>query len=298
MTHRKFVFVAIGLVCAAILFLITPQLLKIYTSLQLAEHYVPAAGLKLQPQITMGLENDRCEGKQAGAVRLMRSKGTYEICTLNGWKYIDACVAKMGSRCVDGTVFVGISPDTNEPMFATPCDATGYLVDGACRICEDSNQLWSGLGEVCEFSGGARSGVPWSNADGEDTSSEAASYSSGKDNTKKLLSRTDARSQFVAASYCGTLRAYGHTDWYLPARDELALAMNALSLTTASGQIDRRHISSERYWSSTEEGASGAWFSGANGGITDTSGKDRLFGVQCVRQPDIEPAGMSPTRLR
>ena len=39
-------------------------------------------------------------------------------------KEISLAEPKIGDRMPDGTIFAGISPDTNKPMYATPADAS------------------------------------------------------------------------------------------------------------------------------------------------------------------------------
>jgi len=41
-----------------------------------------------------------------------------------GWVEPPPAEPKVGDKMLDGTVFAGISPDTNKPMYATPADAS------------------------------------------------------------------------------------------------------------------------------------------------------------------------------
>jgi hypothetical protein len=45
-----------------------------------------------------------------------------------GWVEPPPAEPKVGDRMLDGTVFAGISPDTNKPMYATPADAPLTMV--------------------------------------------------------------------------------------------------------------------------------------------------------------------------
>ena len=79
-----------------------------------------------------------------------------------------------------------------------------------------------------------------------------------------------------AAYLCDTLTAYGHSDWYLPAKDEL----NAMYQNKAiiGG------FSSSYYWSSTEDDNNDAWRQDFYDGSQDHL--DKVFNgrVRCVRR--------------
>jgi len=46
-----------------------------------------------------------------------------ETLQAGGWVEAPPAEPKIGDKMPDGTVFAGISPDTNKPMYATPADA-------------------------------------------------------------------------------------------------------------------------------------------------------------------------------
>jgi hypothetical protein len=56
---------------------------------------------------------------------------------------------------------------------------------------------------------------------------------------------------YCAASICDSMTAYGYTDWYLPAKNELEAIYQHFSATSG--------IFQSTYWSSTESSADEAW---------------------------------------
>ena len=82
----------------------------------------------------------------------------------------------------------------------------------------------------------------------------------------------------MAARACYDLEAHGHSDWFLPAKEELTmLALHADEI----GGFD-----SDRYWSSTEYMGHGAWSQrfapGHNAPLTAVKSETRA--VRCIRR--------------
>ena len=75
---------------------------------------------------------------------------------------------------------------------------------------------------------------------------------------------------------CHNLTFGGHSDWYLPAQDEL---ITILTNYTAIGGIS----SSSYYWSSSENGNGNAWMVSPGGGL-NTNNKTAGYAVRCVRR--------------
>lgn len=180
----------------------------------------------------------------------------------------DSCSASNivpGAVCLDGSVYAGLSPDGNVPMYTTPANA------------------------------GAR--MPWNNGNSSGyvntpvtdcidyLPSTASSCWTGEANTATLIA-TDSDSgvggvqPHQAAQYCADLVAHGFDDWYLPAQDEMYVLYN--NRTSIGG------FPTEYYWVSSEVNNSvGRAFDFINGNPTsttkNTSGSPNGL-VRCVRK--------------
>lgn len=112
----------------------------------------------------------------------------------------------------------------------------------------------------------------------------ATNLDNGKENTATLLARTDG--PYLAAEYCQTLNNQeheGHTDWYLPAINQLEAGMNKFAVEGASNWIGFEDYID--YWSSTEfsDLAAGDVYY-YNGVGTSSSHKDTdHYNVRCFR---------------
>lgn len=89
----------------------------------------------------------------------------------------------------------------------------------------------------------------------------AGSYADGSANTASVVQQAGASA--AAAYYCDTLTMSGKDDWYLPAIDELVLLNDArYQFNRAAGEDEdpvSHGLTADRYWSSTESGATEAW---------------------------------------
>jgi len=137
-----------------------------------------------------------------------------------------------GTVCADGTIYAGQSPDGNVAMYTSRCD---------------EGMSWSGA--ACT---GSRVSLPWNNGNGSDYVSTGTGNSiTGQANTSTLDgldsdSGTAGTQLHQAAQRCADLNLNGHTDWYLPAQQEL----NVLYLN--NGVIGNFNTGGSFYWSSTE----------------------------------------------
>jgi hypothetical protein len=100
----------------------------------------------------------------------------------------------------------------------------------------------------------------------------------GAGNTDDLVNMSDAGAPYEAADYCDGLTAHGHSDWYLPAKDELYLFWNEGS--PVAGVVTGQ---SNWYWSSTEGANDLAWIQRFGDGVQTSYGKHTTQLVRCVR---------------
>lgn len=120
----------------------------------------------------------------------------------------------------------------------------------------------------------------WNNGTTNYATTGILSTTDGKSNTEELVALSDAGAPYEAAEYCDGLTAHGHSDWYLPAKDELNLFWNdgsPVAEVTTSGSY---------YWSSTEDSYNGAWIQRFSDGWQYTSYKNSYRQVRCVRSAE------------
>ncbi|MFN3700406.1 MAG: DUF1566 domain-containing protein [Alphaproteobacteria bacterium] len=87
---------------------------------------------------------------------------------------------------------------------------------------------------------------------------------------------------YVSANYCNSLNAHGHTDWYLPAQDELnVLWINRMAI----GGFNVTGIFLHSfYWSSSEEYSINARIQRFSDGSQLGYSKNNTVKVRCVRR--------------
>ena len=169
----------------------------------------------------------------------------------------------IGEVCSDGSIYAGLSPDGNAPMFTTPADwgsapwnnsnITG-AVDTALQNCS--------------------------------TGTESACFA-GDDNTLVLASADSDNSvggtqPHLAARACNDLVALGRKDWYLPSIAEL----DVLHTNRASGALSGTFSSAADYWSSSEIDSTQAALFDFSLGVPNSGNKTASDNVRCVRKGD------------
>ena len=115
-------------------------------------------------------------------------------------------------------------------------------------------------------------GIQWYN--GSYITTNATSTTDGAANTDSIVKYQGAGA--YATYLCDTLTAFGHSDWYLPAKDELnAMYQNK---ATIGG------FSSSSYWSSTEYDVNFAWYQYFVN-VNQSNGSKSFYNrVRCVRR--------------
>ena len=129
----------------------------------------------------------------------------------------DPCsgIPALGTTCADGTVYVGLSPDGNNPMFTTPTEVfSGMMPFGV------NNTTLTGITN------------PYT----------------GRANTAAFKALSNPDIPYNAILACTGLNFGGHTDWYLPAVGELSTIWANVSQLSAAHFIADGHAA---YWSST-----------------------------------------------
>ena len=86
------------------------------------------------------------------------------------------------------------------------------------------------------------------------TTMVATSKTNGPGNTAVILN--NQTTTFPAAQFCADLRIGGFDDWYLPSKDELAVAWKAKKALADIGEA----FADNYFWSSTEYSTVYAWY--------------------------------------
>lgn len=167
----------------------------------------------------------------------------------------------VGDACADGTIYAGITPDGNVRMYAEP---------------------------TTSFFGG-----PWTYGTGNPAVTDVLT---GMTNTVTGAANTAALSlggtwedadagvagvqPHESANYCTDLTLDGHTDWYLPALDELRVL--------STNQVAIGQFVADEYWASNEDPSSPTDCALAiafpSGNETSFRAKYDYRSVRCVRK--------------
>jgi hypothetical protein len=160
-----------------------------------------------------------------------------------------------GQACNDGSVYAGLSPDGNVAMYTTPADQGQF---------------------------------PWNDGNGSGfVTTNQTSTVTGETNTANLITiDSDFAASGIqphrAAQACADLTAHGHSDWYLPAEDEINVLYTnnaAIGGFNTSGSFPAGY-----YWSSTEYSNGPARAQRFSSGIYLNYNKDENLSVRCVRK--------------
>ena len=122
-----------------------------------------------------------------------------------------------------------------------------------------------------------------------DSSDGTSSNDDGQANSERIND-----GNHPAAQFCRSIKAAGHSDWYLPSKDELAMIYQNLGPRRETTPEFFREGAAEAfqpnwYWSSTENASYSftAWTVGFTSGHQYDFSKDYLFGVRAGRRLKI-----------
>ena len=132
----------------------------------------------------------------------------------------------IGDVCADGTIYAGLTPDGNVRMY-TQATVT------------DNNDPWSfGVGNPPVMAVLTGMSNPVTGAANTAALSLGGAYQDA-DSGAPGIQKHDS------ANYCTDLASNGHTDWYLPAYDELRVL--------ADNQVAIGGFTPDEYWASNED---------------------------------------------
>ena len=192
---------------------------------------------------------------------------------------VSGCTTTIGTVCADGTIYVGLSPDSGTPMYIAPCEY-GMTLSGSSCVGTGSTYTWSTGTTIAHTS--------------IEIGSTPSAANTGKSNTAYLIGLTDADKPYTAAILCSSLSGYyGHSDWYLPGLGELTVLYvnraaigttgSAGSVSGITGALDST-TGTSFHWSSSESTSYYSLVERFSDGSQSTSGKATYFEVRCVRR--------------
>lgn len=191
-----------------------------------------------------------------GDVMFNTTHDTFQGCTGRGWMAFTGLggpislsgppgCTNIGNLCADGTVFAGFHPITHEHLFIPTTDQ----------------------GTTSE----------WKTSTGTDDITTDSLYD-GRTNTNQIPNSAT----FPAFKLCKDLGAGSHTDWYLPSQVETYHLWAVRGIIEAGGNIT--NFQNATYWSSTEYTTNAAWAQDFTTGFQNSSGKNFVYRVRCVRR--------------
>ncbi len=131
------------------------------------------------------------------------------------------------------------------------------------------------------------SGYAWDTTPPSKTGANGDQPYAGKINTQIIITTIGSK-RALAASVCANSHSQGYSDWYLPAKNELALMLGKGMLTAKITETAKAHNGSDfshnPYWSSTEFAFNSAWnISGGSSTHEATYKKNIPLSVRCIR---------------
>lgn len=131
-----------------------------------------------------------------------------------------------------------------------------------------------GLIAAVKDTGDVTGRMRWGSAAFKLSGASGTAVGTGSANTTKIIA-VEGKSLVYAARLCRNYRGGGHSDWFLPSKDELYLLYQQKNVVGGFVQ--------GAYWSSSEFDHSLAWTKYFYNDIAQYSHKDRFNGVRAIR---------------
>lgn len=163
----------------------------------------------------------------------------------------------VGTVCADGSVYIGINPETGTKTYAMACIAGRTLSGSTCS--------------------GTATTRAWATAATINTGVTDLAF--GETNTTDLVGLSNADSPYPAAAYCDGLSQHSQTDWYLPSVVEAQLLIAGCDFIP-----DMSCSSSARHWTSVETSTTQARNFTQSGSNISSISKTTTYGVRCIRK--------------
>lgn len=221
--------------------------------------------------IIPGFDSSPCSGSNEGAIRYNGATSCAEYCNGTAWICPTTTIASppttpptncpnIGDTCDDGSIYAGLTPDGDVKMYTTPADAGQFSWN-------DGTNNWLDIATLTNCVAGTE-----------------ITCDTGEANTALLaaLGTSPSPAPYVAARHCDNLTAHGHSDWYLPARNELNILYT--NRTTIGGFNLSGSFPAGWYWSSSERNLNNSWSQSFSVGLQPSLDKLDGLSVRCVRR--------------
>jgi hypothetical protein len=224
-----------------------------------SQYFTPLPLIIACVSLISGPARSACTGPagEEGAMFYNNSANAPQYCDGSDWIALgaisDACAdsPSPGAVCLDDTIYAGLSPDGNVPMYVPPSDQSSGAYWGTHGYTTGSTSYTDGPANQADVYAHVMNGDGTYNPDDGYTPN--------------------------AFVLCHDLTYGGRSDWYLPARDELDVLYNNAA---AIGGFD---TSGTYYWSSSEHSYSHAWRRRFSDGGQGTNDKKYTYAVRCAR---------------
>lgn len=227
------------------------------------------------------------------AVQGHEEHGDVVLVDADGDGYVEAmneCVP--GGDCDDNdpTVYPGATEicdngidDNCDGNIDEGCSVTaeiGDFIEGGVVFWIDPVDNTRGL--VCAIED--QSTIQWYNGLSIPTGATDESIGAGAANTTSIINVQGPTETSYAAGIARAYRGSGHTDWFLPSKDELnVMYLNKAAINITAIENGGSNFSSYLYWSSSEDDALNAWFQYFPNGFQYNFGKNNPANVRAVR---------------
>ena len=184
---------------------------------------------------------------------------------------VDTLIANLQTQITNNAIRVGVFLQGGVVFHLFEEGETGYV----------AGQIHGLIAAVADQS----SGIRWYNGSFDTTGATGTVIGTGATNTTTIIREQGPTETSYAA---GLARAYtggGHTDWFLPSKDELnKMYLNKATINTIAAANSGSDFSTNSYWSSTEIDNYNAWYQVFGAGGQGASWKsDPVGSVRAVR---------------
>jgi len=227
--------------------------------------------------VKIGYDNRACTGTLEGAIRYNSSTPCAEFCDGTNWTCPSSTVtagctgpvdcATAGNVCADGSVFAGCA--VGNVVYVTRCDFDDTWNGSTCTG-TTGNQYWANDSSSTNL---VATGVT-SETDGQANTIALTNGVVGGTGDSKSTAGLQPHN---AAQFCADLSMHGKTDWYLPSIAEAHVMYWHEFLI---GNLN----SSGRYWTSSENSISDAYYLNFNGGQHIFWSKSNTGPIRCMRR--------------